>query len=330
MTALAVSVRQDRVVTAEDPALGDSVGPLLKGGQSPISLGRTVGQPTFTIIQTRCDPAGGGIVDQPAGEEIREAVGVLEPDETGELVVHRAIAAVDVAVDVAETRSLRNRTGITLIALGAGLALIALGARGSAGRRDQVSSDIDQHCSHGAVHEQIDLTRCRELDGHRVGDVCTARCPVDVRCGWGACPLPGRIDKNPFVDGRTTVAFRITAVAPAGTTSAFTGAALPGGCVGTLPVTCSFFDVSDAGGLSRPTLVRESKMRTGSTVIVDDGSDEAASTAIIPPAPSVTATAAPTAAQRDRHAPDRTCLLVPMATPPLIERLNPTPNATEH
>jgi hypothetical protein len=48
---------------------------------------------------------------------------------------------------------------------------------------------------------------------------------------------PGRIDKNPFVDGATTVTLNTTDDASAGTTSALTAGALFGGCVGTVPVT---------------------------------------------------------------------------------------------
>jgi hypothetical protein len=51
---------------------------------------------------------------------------------------------------------------------------------------------------------------------------------------------PGRIDKNPFVDGLTTVTLNTTDDAVDGTTSVSTGATLPGGWVGTVPVTCNF------------------------------------------------------------------------------------------
>ena len=61
------------------------------------------------------------------------------------------------------------------------------------------------------------------MHGDRVRNVRTVRSPVDVR----RCRSPGRIDKNPCVEGRTTVAFRITAVAVAGTTSAFSAGAPP-------------------------------------------------------------------------------------------------------
>jgi hypothetical protein len=50
---------------------------------------------------------------------------------------------------------------------------------------------------------------------------------------------PGRIDKNPFVTGLTTVTLNTTDDAAAGTTSVATGATPPGGCVRTVPVTCN-------------------------------------------------------------------------------------------
>ena len=48
--------------------------------------------------------------------------------------------------------------------------------------------------------------------------------------------------------------------------------------------------------------MRVSRIRVGAIDTNDDGSDGAAFTATKPPAPNVTATAAPTAAQRDLHA----------------------------
>ncbi len=126
---------------------------------------------------------------------------------------------------------------------------------------------------------------------------------------------PGRIDKNPLVVGPTTVTFNTTDVAEAGTTSALTGAVLPGGCVATVPVTWSFWATPDTKGPGRPTSVRVSKMRVGVTATNDDGAEEEALTATIEPAPIVTATAAPTAAHRDRHIPDRarrSCVITPL------------------
>ncbi len=112
---------------------------------------------------------------------------------------------------------------------------------------------------------------------------------------------PGRIDKNPFVAGRTTVTLNTADVAVDGTTSASTATAGAGGWVGTVPVTCNFCATPDTNGPANPTSVRVSKIRVGVTDTNDDGSDDTASTATIDPAPNVTATAAPTAAHRDRH-----------------------------
>ena len=99
---------------------------------------------------------------------------------------------------------------------------------------------------------------------------------------------PGRTDRNPAADGATTVTLSNTPVAPAGTAA---------------PVTCSFCDTADTNGPGRPTSVRVSRIRTGSMVTTDDGALDAAFATKIPPPPSVTATAAPIAAQRDLHNP---------------------------
>ena len=117
---------------------------------------------------------------------------------------------------------------------------------------------------------------------------------------------PGRMDKKPFEIGCTTVTLSNTDVADTGTTNALSGAAAAGGCVATVPVTCNFCDTPDTNGPANPTPVRVSRIRVGVIDTNDDGSDETASTATKPPAPNVTATAAPTAAHRDRHIPDRT------------------------
>ena len=115
---------------------------------------------------------------------------------------------------------------------------------------------------------------------------------------------PGRTDKNPAAVGATTVTFNNTPVAPAGTA---------------VPVTCNFCEIADTNGPGRPMLTgsRVSKMRIGSIVITDDGALDAALTATIPPPPRVTATAAPTAAQRDLHKPRRRPATDPM-TPPSV------------
>ena len=137
---------------------------------------------------------------------------------------------------------------------------------------------------------------------------------------------PGRIDKKPFVEGLTTVTLNTADVAVDGTTSTFTGAAPPGGWVGTIPVTCNFWATPDTNGPAKPTSVRVSRMRVGSIDTNDDGSDDAAFTATIPPAPNVTATAAPTAAQRDRHAAPRVLVFFCIRIPHLYRVLDRMPN----
>jgi hypothetical protein len=64
--------------------------------------------------------------------------------------------------------------------------------------------------------------------------------------------------------------------------------------------------------------VRVSKMRVGVIATNDDGSDDPALTATRLPAPNVTATAAPTAAQRDRHARERTRVLIVIVVCPIL------------
>ena len=114
---------------------------------------------------------------------------------------------------------------------------------------------------------------------------------------------PGRTDKKPSAVGATTVTFNNTPVAPAGTAA---------------PVTCNFCDTADTNGPAKPTSVRVSKMRTGSIVTTDDGTDDAACTANIPPPPNVTATAAPIAAHLERHNERResfTTVAAPITSP---------------
>ncbi|HYN34861.1 MAG TPA: hypothetical protein VES40_19710 [Ilumatobacteraceae bacterium] len=125
---------------------------------------------------------------------------------------------------------------------------------------------------------------------------------------------PGRTDKNPFADGDTTVTFNNTPVAPTGT-----GVCVPVE-VGTAPVTCNFCDTADTNGPGNPTSERVSRTRTGSTVITDDAGPDAALTATIPPPPNVTATAAPTAAQRDLHKPRRSPAAATMIPPQDVMR----------
>src|SRR5680860_437980 len=118
--------------------------------------------------------------------------------------------------------------------------------------------------------------------------------------------LPGRIEIYPGVVGLMIVRLNTTDVAVVGTTNAVTGSAFPGGRVRTGPVTCSNCATLDVNGPARPTSVRVSRMRAGVIPTNEDGAVSAALTMASPPAPSVTATAAPTAAQRERHTPDRT------------------------
>ena len=81
-----------------------------------------------------------------------------------------------------------------------------------------------------------------------------------------------------------TVKFTATALAPSGTTEL-------------LPATWSD---TVSPEIFPPALSRVSNIRVGVTVLSDDASPDAADTPIRPPLPSVTATAAPIAAHRDR------------------------------
>jgi hypothetical protein len=119
------------------------------------------------------------------------------------------------------------------------------------------------------------------------------------------------------VTGLITVTLNTTDDATTGTTSVATAATPPGGCVSTVPVTCNVWDTPDTNGPAKPTSVRVSKIRVGVIATNDDGSDDPALTATRLPAPNVTATAAPTAAQRDRHARERTRVVVVIVVCPI-------------
>jgi hypothetical protein len=93
---------------------------------------------------------------------------------------------------------------------------------------------------------------------------------------------PGRTDKNPLAVGATTVTFSNAPVR-----SEF--------------VTRSLRGTPDWNWPVSPMLLRVSRMRIGSIVTTDDGGPSAALTVMSPPAPSVTATAAPIAAHLERH-----------------------------
>jgi hypothetical protein len=89
----------------------------------------------------------------------------------------------------------------------------------------------------------------------------------------------------------------VAALAPGGTTVRVPVV------VATEPVTCNFCEFADTNGPAKPTLSgsRVSRMRAGSIVTTDDGALDAALATNKPPPPKVTATAAPIAAQRERH-----------------------------
>src|SRR5918993_1803116 len=91
---------------------------------------------------------------------------------------------------------------------------------------------------------------------------------------------PGRTDKKPAAVGPTTVTFNNTPVAPTGTAA--------------VPATGNFCDTADTNGPGNPTLVRVSRMRTGSIVTTDDDGPATASAMNTPPPPIETAMAAPT------------------------------------
>jgi len=103
------------------------------------------------------------------------------------------------------------------------------------------------------------------------------------------------------------VTFNNTPVAPDGTT-----VLLPV-VVAMDPVTRSFCDTCDANGPFNPTSTgsRESNTRTGSVNTAVESTPPAAFTAARPPAPNVTATAAPIAAHRERHNPCRASIATP-------------------
>lgn len=103
---------------------------------------------------------------------------------------------------------------------------------------------------------------------------------------------------NPFAVGPTAVTFNKTPDAPTGT-----GVCVPL-VVGTGPLICSFCETADTNGPARPTFTgsRVSSTRTGVTfTIVDSAGPGAADARKTPPPPIDTATAAPSAAQRDLH-----------------------------
>lgn len=110
-------------------------------------------------------------------------------------------------------------------------------------------------------------------------------------------------------------------MAPGGTTVL----APPG--VGTDPVTWRLWGVGEVNGPSRPmpTPARVSRMRSGVMATKRDAGDPDALTMVSPPAPRVTATAAPMAAQRVRSRLDRgsalaSGVLVVVAVMPTILR----------
>src|SRR5215207_3396056 len=107
---------------------------------------------------------------------------------------------------------------------------------------------------------------------------------------------PGRTDKKPGVDGPTTVTLATMPVAPAGTGD------------WAVSVTSSLRGLSDVNGPVSPRSVRVSSTRTGEIAISAEGG-LAALAVKSPPAPSVMATAAPTAAHRERIGPKRVVIL---------------------
>ena len=108
---------------------------------------------------------------------------------------------------------------------------------------------------------------------------------------------PGRTLTQPIEVGPTTVTFATIPVAPSGTGDEV-DVVVSEVAIGIVPVTSSLRATPATSGPSRPTGMRVSSTRTGAIVTSADGAS-AAFTATRPAAPSVTATAAPNAAQRD-------------------------------
>jgi len=110
---------------------------------------------------------------------------------------------------------------------------------------------------------------------------------------------PGRTDTQPIVVGDTTVTLAVIPAAPAGT-----GSAVPmppvGRITGIVPVTRNVSAWPLTSGLGRPNATRVSSARIGA-IGTNAAGVAAARTTAIPPAPKLTATAAPIAAQRARH-----------------------------
>jgi hypothetical protein len=121
--------------------------------------------------------------------------------------------------------------------------------------------------------------------------------------------VPGRTDTNPIVEGATPVTLATIAVAPLGT-GLPVPITLPGFTIGIDPVTSSSRGESDTSAPLSPAPIRVSSTRVGLTGTNDDDVPPA-SAANSPPAPSVTATAAPIAAHRVRHRPVD-CLVISM------------------
>jgi hypothetical protein len=123
--------------------------------------------------------------------------------------------------------------------------------------------------------------------------------------------VPGRTAKNPTVDGLIPVTFATIAVAPSGT-GAPVLTVLPGSTIGITPVTSSCRAVSFTKGPAKPAPMRVSNTRVGLIATNTDGW-LAALAVSRPPAPSVTATAAPIAAHLVRTT-DMISLLVSSVT----------------
>ncbi len=119
----------------------------------------------------------------------------------------------------------------------------------------------------------------------------------------GPVSVPGRTATKPPPVGRNTVTLATMPVAPSGTGLPVPGWS-PGRTIGMVPVTSRVRAVPLTSGPVSPMLMRVSSTRTGLIGTNDEGAPAALVTKI-PAPPSVTATAAPTAAHRDLHNPRR-------------------------
>ena len=113
--------------------------------------------------------------------------------------------------------------------------------------------------------------------------------------------VPGRTATNPVLAGRTAVTFAVMAVAPTGTTI-FEPVRPSGSTTGMVPVIATRVDRPPTSAVERPTPNRLSTTRSG-VIATNTAPGDSARTPASPPAPRVTATAAPTAAQRVRSSP---------------------------